>query len=296
MAQHLPSLSALRAFESTARHLSFTRAAIELNLTQTAISHRVKELEGLLMVQLFTRKQNAISLTEEGREYLKLIRPALAQIASATDSISSVRENRVNITSLSGFAADCLIPALVDFNAQHPDIELRLSPSLPTARLNSRDFDIAIWHGPDDWPDFDAARIMDEEVFPVCAPALLEGKPPLRTPDDLKHFGVVRTVSPIINDDWGAWLQHAGHQSAQFAREHFCESLAFSMIAARAGLGVGLARSPLVKNDIASGRLVEPFGVRMASDSAYYVLSRPEKSALPRVKIFTSWLLDYFSG
>lgn len=295
MAQHLPSLSALRAFEATARHLSFTRAAIELNLTQTAVSHRIKELEGLLMVQLFTRKQNAISLTEEGRDYLGLVRPALAQIATATDSISSARENRINITCLSAFAVDCLMPALVDFNRRHPDIELRLTPSSPSARPNSRDFDVAIWHGPNDWPGLVAARISVEEVFPVCSPGLLAGGPPLATPEDLRHYGVVRTVSPIITDDWGAWLQHSGHASARFASEHYCESLYFSMSATRAGLGVGLARSTLVKNDIASGALVEPFAVRLPSDSAYYVVSRPEKSELPRVKAFTSWLLDYFS-
>lgn len=294
MGRHLPSLSALRAFEATARHLSFTRAAVELNLTQTAISHRIKELEGLLMVQLFTRKQNAISLTGEGRAYLDSIRPALAQIASATDGISSVRENRLGITCLSAFAFTCLLPALPDFRRRHPDIELRLTPSVVTERRDIRDFDVAIWHGPDDWAGFESSRVCTEEIFPVCAPQLLRDGPPLKTPADLRHYGAVRTVSPIITDEWPAWLQHSGNGSAEFGHEIYCEGLSFSMAATRAGLGVGIGRSALVKEDLAQGRLVEPFGVRLPSDSTYYVVSRPDKATLPRVKAFTGWLLEYF--
>jgi len=294
MGRHLPSLSALRAFEATARHLSFTRAAAELNLTQTAISHRIKELEGLLMVQLFTRKQNAIALTGEGRAYLDSIRPALAQIASATDGISSVRDSRLKITCLSAFAFTCLMPALPDFRARHPDIAIRLTPSAATERPDIRDFDVAIWHGPDDWPGFESNRVSEEEIFPVCAPELLRKGPPLQVPEDLRHYSVVRTVSPIITDEWPAWLQHTGFSSMEFGGEIYCEGLSFSMAATRAGLGVGIGRCSLVKDDLASGRLVEPFGPRLPSDSAYYVVSRPDKSALPRVKAFTEWLLGYF--
>lgn len=294
MGRHLPSLNVLRAFEATARHLSFTRAAVELNLTQTAISHRIKELEGMLMVKLFARNQNAISLTDEGRAYLESIRPALAQIASATDDISSARENRLNINCLSTFAFTCLIPALADFRSRHPGIALRLTPSAATGRPDMRDFDLAIWHGPNDWPGFDSSRISAEEIFPVCAPKLLESGKPLYTPTDLRHYSVVRTVSPIITDEWPAWLQHAGYEATEFDGEIYCEGLSFSMAATRAGLGMGIGRSPLVKDDLANGHLVEPFGVRLHSDSAYYAVSRPEKSDLPRVKLFTEWLFEYF--
>lgn len=294
MGRHLPSLNALRAFEATARHLSFTRAAVELNLTQTAVSHRIKELEGMLMVKLFARNQNAIALTDEGRAYLDSIRPALAQIASATDDISSVRENRLNITCLSAFAFTCLIPALTDFRDRNPDIALRLMPSAATGRPDLRDFDVAIWHGPNDWPGFESARIAVEEIFPVCAPQLLERRRPLETPADLRHYSVVRTVSPIITDEWPAWLQYVGHQATEFDGEIYCEGLSFSMAATRAGLGMGIGRSLLVKDDLATGRLVEPFGMRLQSEAAYYAVSRPEKSDLPRVKIFTDWLLEHF--
>lgn len=295
MGRHLPSLSALRAFEATARHLSFTRASVELNLTQTAISHRIKELEGLLMVQLFSRKQNAVSLTEEGRAYLESIRPALAQIASATDDISSMRDNRLNVTCLSAFAFTCLLPALPDFQRMHPGIALRLVPTAATGRLDIRDFDVAIWHGPDDWPGHESTRIAPEEIFPVCAPKLLQGGIRLATAADLQHFKVIRTVSPIITDDWPAWL-HAAKSTTEFGGEINCESLAFSMAATRAGVGVGIGLSALVKGDLACGRLVEPLGLRLPSESAYYIVSRPAKRELPRVRAFTQWLLERFGA
>jgi LysR family glycine cleavage system transcriptional activator len=294
MGRHLPSLGALRAFEATARHLSFTRAATELNLTQTAISHRIKELEGLLSVQLFTRKQNAVTLTDSGRSYLDAIRPALAQIASATDGVSPESENRLNITCLSAFAVKCLIPALVDFQRRNADIALRITPTSVTERANLNNFDIAIWHGMNDWPGCDATQICRDEVFPVCTPELLAAGKGLATPADLSNYTVVRTVSTIITDEWPAWLQHAGAVPAEFGSEIYFESLYFSLSAVLCGLGIGIGRTSLVEEDLAAGRLVEPFGVRMPSDAAYYIVNQSEKSALPKVGRFKAWLLDYF--
>jgi LysR family glycine cleavage system transcriptional activator len=287
-------LSALRAFEATARHLSFTRAGVELSLTQTAISHRIKELEGLLSVQLFTRTQNGIALTDEGREYLDGIRPALAQIAIATDGVASGRENRLSVTCLIAFAVNCLVPALGGFRKRHPEIELRLTPTLPVERPPTRDFDVAIWHGPAEWHGMTATRIAEEEVFPVCTPELLRDGPQLKTPADLRHHSVIRSVSPIIEDEWPAWLQDAGHADAKFGGEIFFGALFFSVTAIQAGLGVGLGRASLVKRDLADGKLVEPFSHRLATTSAYYAVSRPERSAQHNVKVFTEWVLETF--
>ena len=295
MSRALPPLSALLAFEATARHQSFTRAAIELKLTQTAISHRIKELESLLSVQLFTRKQNTTRLTDEGRTYLECIRPAMAQIAAATESVSSVHDNRLTIACLSAFAAKCLVPALRDFRQRHPQFELRLTPLAPTDRLEQREFDVAIWHGLDQWKDFEGQRIADEEIFPVCVPALLRDGPPLRTPADLAQYPIVRTVSPIITDDWPVWLQQAGCEQDAFSSEIYCATLSFSMYAIMEGLGLGIGRSLLVRDDLAAGRLIAPFGLRCASPAGYQVLSRPERSALPKVHLFKQWLLAYFA-
>lgn len=296
MSRQLPSLSALRAFEAAARHQSFTRAAIELKLTQTAISHRIRELESQLSVQLFVRKQNTTRLTEEGRTYLDCVRPALAQIAAATESVTSIHDNRLTIACLSGFATRCLMPALPKFREENPQFELRLTPLAASERLEQRDFDVAIWHGPDEWPGFDADRLSDERIFPVCVPALLEKGPPLKQPQDLRHYPIVRTVSPIITDDWPAWLQHVGCDLDGFDEEIYCESLSFSLNAMLAGLGIGIGRSVLVQADLAAGRLVAPFGTDLVSHAGYQVLSRPERSMLPKVRLFRQWLLEHVSG
>jgi LysR family glycine cleavage system transcriptional activator len=296
MPRALPPLNALLAFEAVARHQSFTRAAIELRLTQTAISHRIKELEGLLSVQLFTRRQNLTRLTDEGRTYLECIRPALAQIAAATESVASAHDNRLTIACLTAFSTKCLTPALRDFRRLHPQFELRLTPLAPTDRLEQREFDVAIWHGVDDWRDFDAVRIAPEEIFPVCAPGLLASGPPLNGPEDLRHYPIVRTVSPIITDDWTVWLRHAGADVETFASEIYCETLSFAMNAILEGLGVGIGRSVLVHDDLARGRLVAPFETRCPSYAGYHVLSRPERSGLPKVQLFKRWLLSAFAS
>jgi LysR family glycine cleavage system transcriptional activator len=292
MARHLPSLSALRAFEATARHLSFTRAAIELNLTQTAISHRIKDLEGVLSIQLFTRKQNTVALTEAGRAYLDAIRPALAQIAVATEGVSSQRQNRLKIKCLFAFALKRLIPALPDFRLRHPDIELRIAPFTEPAPAAQQDFDIAIWHGPGDWPGFDVQRIASEQIFPICTPALLAAGPKLETPDDLGCHTIIRTVSPIIVDEWPAWIKHAGAVPVEFGSEIWCDGLVVSLDAVSSGLGLGIGRTSLVSGDLAADRLVEPFKLRLTSESAYHVVTPPDKSALPKVTKFKTWLLE----
>lgn len=293
MPKHLPSLSALRALEATARHLSFTRAGSELGVTQTAISHRIRELEELLSVKLFKRTQIGILLTDEGRSYLDAVRPALSQIAIATDNVSLARENRLDVTCLIAFAVWQLIPALGSFRERYPDIELRISPTLPVERTQLGSFDVAILHGPAQWHDVVATRIA-LEVFPVCAPELLRRGPSLSAPEDLARYPVIRNVSPIVEDEWSSWLQHAGHETARFGREVFCGGLFFSMSAMLAGLGVGMGRSSLLKQEVAAGRLVEPFRQRLVSTSAYYAVSRPERSGERNVKLFTEWLLETF--
>lgn len=296
MANKFPSLSVLRAFEATARHLSFTRAAVELHLTQTAISHRIKELENLLGAQLFNRLKTSITLTERGRTYLEGIRPALSQIAVATNNSSQHHENKLTITCQIAFAIKCLMPALADFQRCHPDIELRINPTFVSYESHPQDFDIAIWHGMNDWPKWEAQQILSEESFPVCSPALLRKGLALRSPADLAKHTIVRTVSPLIADEWSAWLSLAGASDVTFKREISCSSLFLSTAAVLHGLGIGMGRTSLSKEDLQMGRLVEPFRIRLPSESSYYVLNPPEKSELEKVKLFKAWMLSYFNG
>src|SRR5713101_4701458 len=169
MTARLPSLNGLRAFEAAARHLSFTNAASELNVTQTAISHQIKRLEEELGVRLFVRQNRALALTPEAREYLPGIRAAFNDLRLATDRLLRKDDDRVlTVSTLASLAAKWLLPRLSPFQEAHPGI------------------DVGIRYGRGQWPGVRADWLMADELFPVCSPALLNGSKPLKCPEDLK--------------------------------------------------------------------------------------------------------------
>ena len=268
---------------------------MELNVTQTAISHRIKELETILEVQLFLRDRNRIRLTDEGRQYLELIRPALAEISIATDRVTDRRRRpRLRLLCLTTFLTRRLIPKLADFRTTHADIELHLTPMNSTETFNRNDFDVAIWYGSGDWPGFDVHRLGMTEIFPVCSPKLT-GSAQLKKPSDIYNHTIIRSVSPLIVDDWPAWLDRAGLTEAEFASELLCGGSFLSIEAAINGLGIFIGRSEMVQNEITAGRLIEPFDIRLQSSSSYYMLIPSEKAAKAQIKAFLSWTLDQFT-
>jgi LysR family transcriptional regulator, glycine cleavage system transcriptional activator len=293
MKRHLPSITSLRAFEATARHLSFTRAAIELNLTQTAVSHQIKTLEGLLGVRLFVREPNGVQLTDTGRDYLSAISPAMFEIVSATNRVGdAVSENILHVACLGTYAIKCLIPNLSKFRMRYPDITLRMTTLKSFEEIVRHNYDVAIRYGDGRWPRMLADKIADEEIFPICSPTLLNSDRPLRHLDDLRRHTIIRTESPVLRDYWDLWVETAGGKSMEFSNEISCDSLATTIQAAMDGLGVALARSSVTKVELASGRLVEPFTVRFpCAFEGYYVVTFPELADLHKVKAFRSWVL-----
>jgi LysR family transcriptional regulator, glycine cleavage system transcriptional activator len=296
MIKRLPSLTSLRAFEAAARHLSFTRAALELNLTQTAISHQIKTLERLLGAVLFSRDRNGIHLTTFGNEYLSTIKPALFQISIATTRAGYSRnENVLRIASLGTFAIKCLVPKLHKFRKKYPKISIHLTTTTSFRELLQHDYDIEIRYGSGDWKNMSADRISEEEVFPICSPRLLKSGSGLRTPDDLRFHTIIRTESDVLRDYWQLWFETARSKPVEFANEITCNSLSTTIQAAADSLGVALARSTVTKDDLAAGRLVEPFGIRLACPAeGYYVVVSPEFAELQKVKAFRNWILETF--
>src|ERR1700729_974117 len=284
MRKNLPSVSALYAFEATAHQLVFMRAAIELNLTQGAISQRIRALEEFLGDKVFVRENNSIRLTETGYEYLRSTRNVITEIMVATDrAIGRHRGDELTIGCLGTFAIKCLIPLLPSYRASHPDIAVRLRTLVPFGDALHDDYDVSIHYGLDDWPGMATWKINDEEVFPVCSPALLRGAHPLRVPTDLRHHTRIHTSSPLIlRDDWPLWLEDAGVPQISAANEISCDLLypPFQMV---------------VKSDIASGRLVEPFRIRLPSPLAYHIVTEEHRAKLPKVKSFVDWLLAEFN-
>ncbi|WP_170149887.1 transcriptional regulator GcvA [Rhodoplanes roseus] len=294
MLRRLPSMSGLRAFEATARHLSFTQAATELNLTQGAVSHQIKNLEDLLGLKLFVRDGNAIRLTEAGHEYLTSARAAITEVLVATDrAIDRQRGDVLTIACLGTFAIKSLIPNLGDFIRRHPTIGLRVRTLVPLIEMDPQDYDVSIQYGTGaDWPGMVAHKIGAEELFPVCSPALLEAGRGLGSPKDLARHTVIRTASPLIlRDDWPLWQEKAGVSGIAFASEITCDLLYPSYQAAIEGLGVAMGRSSVVRGDIARGRLVEPFSIRLPSALGYYVVTGVERAKLAKVQHFSEWAL-----
>src|SRR5918995_3893376 len=194
MTARLPSLNGLRAFEAAARHLSFTQAASELNVTQTAISHQIKRLEEELGVRLFVRQNRSLTLTAEAQEYLPGIRAAFNDLRLATDRLLRKDDDHVlTVSTLASLAAKWLLPRLTAFQEAHPGIDVHITTSTNLVDFRSGDVDAAIRYGRGSWPGLRAYWLMADELFPVCSPALLEGDPPLRKPEDLARHTLLHT-------------------------------------------------------------------------------------------------------
>jgi len=292
MTARLPSLNGLRAFEAAARHLSFTLAASELNVTQTAISHQIRRLEEELGIRLFIRQNRALALTPEARDYLPGVRAAFNDLRLATDRLLRKDDDKVlTVSTLASLAAKWLLPRLTDFQEQHPGIDVRITTSTSLVDFQRDNVDAAIRYGRGQWPGLRADWLMADELFPVCSPSLLRGDRPLRQPEDLKGYPLLHT-SNANSDDWRLWLTAAG-LPADIARQ---PGITFDMIfmtiqAAIDGIGVAMGRTSYVKDDIAKGRLVVPFKIALPADAGFYLVAPEGRREAPKLVAFRQWLV-----
>ena len=287
----LPSLNGLRAFEAAARHLSFTRAAAELNVTQTAISHQIRRLEEQLGVRLFLRKSRALLLTREAQEYLPAVRAAFQDLRLATERLKRPEKAQLlTVSTVASLAAKWLLPRLASFQEAHPAIEVRISSSSHLVDFRREEVDVAIRYGRGRWPGLRATWLMAEDIFPVCSPALLKGGKPLRRPQDLAHHTLIHAT--VSREDWQLWLTAAGLPTALATRPGLTFDLSLMALqAAVDGLGVALGRTAYVEADIAAGRLVVPFDVKLPAEAGYYVVAPEETAETPKIALFRDWLV-----
>jgi LysR family glycine cleavage system transcriptional activator len=291
MSARLPSLNGLRAFEAAARHLSFTHAAAELNVTQTAISHQIRRLEEELGIRLFVRQNRALALTPQARDYLPGVRAAFNDLRLATDRLLRKDEHVLTVSTLASLAAKWLLPRLSTFQETHPGIDVRITTSTALVDFKSGDVDAAIRYGRGDWPGLHADWLMADQLFPVCSPALLTGKHPLRSPEDLRHHVLLHT-SNANSDDWRLWLTAAG-LPANISRQ---PGLTFDLIlmtvqAALDGIGVAMGRTSYVEADIAKGRLVVPFKIALPANAGFYLVCPEATADTPKLAAFRQWLV-----
>jgi len=291
----LPSLDLLRGFEAAARNLSFTRAAAELFVTQSAVSRQVKTIEDQLGAVLFVRRHRALQLTEAGHELYRATTQALRQIADATARIGERRAGRaLTVTTTIGFASLWLIPRLTDFRSQRPDIDIRISANNKMLDLEREGMEVAIRYCTPRAAPEGAVRLFGEVVLPVCSPKLLTRSAPLATPADLRrhillHYEGPDGVTPWLS--WTVWLE-----TMQLPGLKPAGSLRFSQYdqtiqAAIDGQGVALGTSPLVRQPIRQGRLIAPLAKRFESSRAYYLVTSANAAGRPEVQDFAAWLL-----
>lgn len=291
MLPRLPSLNGLRAFECAARHMSFTRAAEELNVTQTAISHQIRRLEDELGVRLFMRLKDGLALTEEGNAYLPGIRSAFLELRYSTEKLLESSHNSVlTISTLVSVASKWLLPRLPSFREAHPDIDVRISASTEWVDFRKGGIDAAIRYGDGNWPGLRADWLMADEIFPVCSPRLLTGDKPLNTPADLAHHPLLQ-VSGVTANDWNDWLHAAGQPPLTAKGPRLTFDLAMMAVqAAIDGQGVCIGRSTYVDDDLRAGRLVAPFDLRLKSASGFYLVTPHDQVESKKIVAFRGWL------
>jgi LysR family glycine cleavage system transcriptional activator len=289
MLRRLPPLNALRAFEAAARHESFTDAASELCVTQSAVSQRVKALEADLGLRLFNREPLGLRLTEVGRDYLDVVRDALDRIAVGTERVLQRQSSGGLTVSMSpNFASKWLVHRLTRFAEAYPDIDLRISASLHHVDFAREDVDIAIRHGDGREAGLHVTRLCTEVLRPVCSPRLMSGRKPLRTAADLARFTLLHTND---RSDWGRWLEAAGVPDVDGSRGPILNQASIAIDAAVNGQGIALTRSALSAWDLNAGRLVCPFDVALQVDYAYWIVCPKATATLPKIAAFRDWLL-----
>ncbi|BBP64692.1 transcriptional regulator [Pseudomonas sp. Cab53] len=297
MISRIPSLNGLKAFESAARHMSFTKAAEELNVTQTAVSHQIRRLEEELGVRLFLRLKDGLALSREGQAYFPGIRSAFHELRHCTEALLETRNHSVlTISTLVSFASKWLLPRLASFQQAFPGIDVRITASTELVDFRKTGIDAAIRYGAGDWQGLRADWLMCDEIFPVCSPRLLEGSGALRNPGDLASHTLLQ-VSGQTQGDWNAWLEAAAQPARLAEGSRLTFDLAMMAVqAAVDGLGVCIGRSTYVKDDLKAGRLVVPFDLKLKSDFGFYLVSPHETAGTQTVQAFRTWLLEQVRG
>jgi len=293
--ERLPALNALRAFEAAARHLSFTRAAEELNVTPGAISQQIRQLEEFAGAPLFRRTGRQVLLTDTGQAALPLLSNAFEMMSEAVHHMRApARRDRLMISSAPSFAAKWLAHRLDRFQNENSEAEVWVSADLAITDFNSTDIDLAVRYGKGVYDGLRSEKILSESVLPVCSPDLLKGDRPLRSPADLSDHVLLHDEGPE-NDpscpDWKSWLAARGVTTVDSTRGPRFNQSALVVEAAASGRGIALAKHAIAASDLASGRLVAPFADGSADiDFAYYIVWPKWRTPSKLARSFITWL------
>lgn len=287
----LPSIACLQAFECVARRGSVTRAELELNLTQSAVSRQIRQLEDLLDVLLFKRVRQRVLLTDAGKLYLNEVAQIMTGLRDATSRMMACGGNTglLNLAVLPTFATRWLMPRLPDFLHKHPGVTINFATRLVPFDFAKQPFDAAIHYGQPNWPDTVAHPLLDEQTAPVCSPRLLAALR-IRKPADLSRAVLLHQTTRA--EAWEEWLQVANVADIHPLRGPRFEQFAMIAQAAVCDLGVALLPTLLIEEELASGKLVVLFDRPIRSANSYHLVVPETKSASLVTSAFTQWIVE----
>jgi LysR family glycine cleavage system transcriptional activator len=285
----LPPLNWLRAFEVSARCLNFTHAADELFLTQGAVSQQIRQLESHLGVALFKRLPRGLDLTEEGRSYLPVVQDAITRLAVGTNEIFGQHKRRpIKVRGSLAFFVHWLAPKLVEFRQAHPLVDIRYISNIWVKELDGED-DMEIRWGHGHWPGLVSQRLTWDTLFPVCSPALLAGAP-LQVPSDVGRHALLHVLG--YEEGWGYWLKMVGADDVDSSSGLQFDTMISTLRMAELGQGIALARSSMVDEMLADGRLLEPFNLRIEASESFYLVRGSGADQHPDAVNFSTWLVE----
>lgn len=289
----IPPTSALRALEAAARHLSYTRAAAELFVTPSAVSHQIKHLEELWELKLFERKGRRLVLTEPGHAVVPIVREFIRRLTQTLTEFTETEENTttLRITLLQSFAFKWLVPRLGHFNHEYPEINVWISTSDELVDFDSKNADIGIRLGYGNWSNLYEERLLSEYVFPVCSRHFLEKYGVPARPEDLLNLPLLRRNAVDILQRWRDWFKDAGVVIHTMPKGTQFPQTSLALQAAIDAQGVALARSAHVLDDVKAGRLVRLFPeVKSKSNLSYFFVCIPGRETEPQIVAFRTWL------
>lgn len=291
MRRDMPNLTQLRAFEATARNLSVSKAAADLNVTHAAVSQQLRALEEWLGFAVLRRAGRSILLTEAGQRYYAAVRDAFDLVEEETVRLRRADENRpLHVATTSAFASRWLVPRLPRFQESAPSIQLRINPTRDLIDYEREDVDLGIRHGQGDWPGLETEPLVGGRLVPLCSPGYLKRSPKLETPQDLaNHF--------LLHDseyaEWEQWLAGAGAPEVDARRGTIFSLTTLGYQAALDGQGVLLGLASLMRDDIEAGRIVVPFEPPPDKrQSAYYIVRRARVPLRAAAESFRTWLIE----
>lgn len=289
----LPPTNSLVVFEAAARHMNFTRAAEELAVTQSAVSRQIQLLEEHLGLPLFQRQARGLSLTRDGERLHRAVSMGLEHIANVAADIRRQRgPGELTVATSVSFASYWLVARIASFRAAHPDIELRLVAASPVYDLAAAGIDLAVRYGGGEWPGVEATRLFDNEIWPVCAPSYLKGRPPIGSPADLTRETLLHLSK--FDRNWVTWESFLA--AFGITEEPKLRGLTFDnhhvlIQAALRGEGVALCGRRLAEDFIAHGDLVRPVEEALKSDRGFYLIRPRDTPMSQAARLFHEWLL-----